>query len=332
MERKDYHTRAGIECLNSCIYNYLSNENQAISKSDIFFSGGGYEISYSRGNGQQIKSGQNRSNLQFIRTYLEGSILDNVLETYEGEMKAFLKEALLNGRRLIINVSGSGLPYNKAFDCNQTVSHFINLIGIDTEKNLVKISDGCMPVVGGGCYEDWMDMDALTENWQMMNGRYIEINYRHPDIRKIKESAYENMRKGIKKYLHKDKAWFGSSVGGHQAILRLFEDIKVMIGCNTKNSLEIIRDINQQLRVDGYLSSKAFLLEKMQEMGCREERTASYRYMIREYDRICLNVMKSVIKKKPEDMEVLIKQIQYSVQEENKILKEVLRNPFPGFK
>jgi len=67
-------------------------------------------------------------------------------------------------------------------------------------------------------------------------------------------------------------------------------------------------------------------------MGCREELTASYQYMIREYDMICLNVMKSVIKKKPEDMEVLIKQIQHSVQEENKILKEVLQNPLPGFK
>ena len=37
MERNNYHTRAGIECLNCCIYNYLSNENQAVSKSDIFF-------------------------------------------------------------------------------------------------------------------------------------------------------------------------------------------------------------------------------------------------------------------------------------------------------
>ena len=111
--------------------------------------------------------------------------------------------------------------------------------------------------------------------------------------------------------------------------MRLFEDIKVMIESNTKNSLEIIRDINQQLRVEGYLSSKEFLLEKIQEMGCREELAASYQHIIREYDMICLNVMKSVIKKKPEDMEVLIHQIQHSVQEENKILKEVLQNVLP---
>ncbi|MCI8668750.1 MAG: hypothetical protein HFI34_04395 [Lachnospiraceae bacterium] len=332
MEKNNYHTRAGIECLNSCIYNYLANENQAISRSDIFFSGGGFEIGYFRGNGHKIMSGQNRSNLQFIRTYLEGSTVDNVLETYEGEMKTFLKETLQNKNRLIINVSGSGLPYSKAFDSNQTVSHFINLIGIDTKKNLVRISDGCMPVVGGGCYEDWIDMDVLAENWQMMNGRYIELNYKHLDIQKIKKSAYENMRKGIKKYLHKDRGWFGSRIGGHQAILRLFEDIKMMIESNTKNSLEIIRDINQQLRVEGYLSSKEFLLEKMKETGCREELTDSYQHIIREYDIICLNVMKSVIKKNPENMEGLIKQIQHSVQQENKILKEVLRNPFPVFK
>lgn len=325
MERNNYHTRAGIECLNSCIYNYLANENQKISKSDIFFSGGGYDISYSWGNGPKIKSGQNRSNLQFIHTYLEGSVLDNVLETYEGEMKAFLKEELINGRRLIINVSGSGLSYNKAFDRNQTISHFINIIGIDTDRNLVKISDGCMPVMGGGCYQDWMDIDELTDNWQIMNGRYIEINYKNPDIRKIKQTAYENMIKGIKKYLHKDRGWFGSRIGGHQAILRLFEDIQAMIRHNTKNSLEIIRDINQQLRVEGYISSKEFLLEKMQESGCREELTASYQHLIREYDILCLNVIKSVIKKKPEDMEVLVRQIQYSVQEENKILREILQ-------
>lgn len=324
-EWNPYQTRQGLECLNSCIYNFLINDNQTVSQSDIFFAGGGYDIRYSWGhNVHNIKSMQNRSNFKFIETYLTESIIENVLETDDGEMKNFINQMVSEKHKFIINVSSSNLPYNKAFDSSNIVTHFINLIGVDTKNNMVKISDGCAPVTGGGCFEDWLDIENITENWQRMNGRYIELNYGQIDIRKIKQQAYENMMKGIKKYLHRDKAIFKSSLSGHQAILRLFEDIQEMIRYNPENSLAIIREINRQLRVEGYISSKWFLLEKMRELNCDEASISAYEGLIYEYDMICLNAMKCVIKKKPELMDKVLEQVSRSVRIENEILEKVI--------
>ncbi len=323
-ERNPYYTYRGIECLNSCIYNFLINDNQPITQSDIFFSGGGFDISYSRRNIYHIKSKQNDSNVQFIKTYIKESVIDNVLETYDGEMRTFLEKKAVSGHPLILNVSSSNLPYNKLFDRNHVVTHFINIIGIDMDNNMIKISDGCAPVTGGGCFEDWIDLDIVTDNWQWMNGRYIELNYENIDIQKIKDRAYENMIKGIKKYLHKDKARFKTNINGHQAVLKLFEDIRTMLQHHPQNSLQVIRNINQQLRMEGYIGSKRYLLEKFKEIGGKEELTASYERLIGEYDMICLKALKSVIKKKPEEIDNLIMQINRSVQEENEILREVI--------
>lgn len=325
IERKSYCTFQGLECLNSCIYNYLKNDDINITQSDIFFYGGGFDIRYSWSNGiHKIKSKQYQANLPFIKNCLKKSINDNMIESIEGEMLGFIQKKILDGKKIILNVSSSNLQYNKAFDRGKIVQHYINLIGLDTQNKLVKISDGCAPVVGGGCFEDWLNIDEIIENWQLMNGHYIELHYDKIDVDEIKHRAYDNMKNGIKKYIHKDKAIFRTHLNGYQTIVRLFEDIGEMLQYNMENSLNIIRNINEQLKIGGYLNSKRFLLEKMKEIKCDEELVSAYETIIKEYDMICLQTIKCVIKKNIEEINSLVLQIKHLADDEIEILREVL--------
>ena len=291
--------------------------------SDIYFAGNSFDISYTKGS-YQIKSAQNQGNFNFIRTFLTESERENIIETYDGEMKAFLYEKLSQHCRLMLRVSSSNLPYNKAFDPKKIVSHFINVIGYNQETDEIKISDGCAPITGGGCYEGWIDTDTIIENWQLMNGEYIELRYDTLDCSSIQKQARANMKKEIERYLRTDKAFFKSTIHGHQGILRLFQDTQAIMQAGEPHTLEIVSALNKQLRIEGYLSAKGFLLEKMQEYQWGIEQRTKYEQLVQAYDNICFTTMKCVIKKQKEDMKKIVERVKQVVAEEQQLLQAFL--------
>lgn len=288
--------------------------------SDIYFAGNSFDISYTKGS-YQIKSAQNQGNFNFIRTFLTESERDNIIETYDGEMKAFLYEKLSQHSRLMLRVSSSNLPYNKAFDQKKIVSHFINVIGYNQETDEIKISDGCAPITGGGCYEGWIDSDTIIENWQLMNGEYIELRYDTLDCVKIKEQARRNLKKNLEKYIRVDRAFLKSTIHGHQAIFRLFQDIQASMQAGAPQTLEIVSALNKQLRIEGYLSAKDFVLEKMQESQWDAERCTKYEQLIQLYDNIGFTTMKYVMKKQREDMGKIVERVKEAIAEEKQLLQ-----------
>lgn len=324
--RENYSTKRGLECLNSCIYNYLENNNINILQSDIFFSGLGFNIYYlSDGYTHKIKSKQYDANISFINKFLPDSIIDNYIETYPGELVKKLDTVIHNNEMLIINVSSSHLKYNKVFDSNTVVPHYINIIGMDYDKELIKISDGCPPIIDKSCVEEWTEIKDITNNWQSMNGRYLILNYRDFNMELVKKQAYKNMKKQLKNYLKTSSFLSGSKTTGYQSIIKLYEDIIELLLSENKNKLNIIRDINQQLRINGYLSSKYFLLEKLTDLNCDNKIINSYNSVIKKLEMFFLQTMKVTIKKNMEEIDRLLPCIEELVTEENEIIREVLK-------
>lgn len=64
------------ECMNACILNHMNRAGMEINGSDIFFSGGGYPVSYKKGSLTHIVSDGYETNSQVkrsIKCYLDGT-------------------------------------------------------------------------------------------------------------------------------------------------------------------------------------------------------------------------------------------------------------------
>ena len=98
--------KQGIECLNSCIYNWLINDNIHINMSDIYFLGNGFNMHYTGNYGaHMIYTEQYEANKRFVRKYAPDSVWDNYIEEDIDSIdnkKVFLINMLEKYQRIII--------------------------------------------------------------------------------------------------------------------------------------------------------------------------------------------------------------------------------------
>ena len=187
MELENYKTVQGYECLNSCIVNFLRNEGYPVNLYDVLIIGEGLEIIYSQQNGfPEIHTSIYEANFR----YLGKTGIPYIYKKYRGtNLGEFFEKQLLANKRMILRVDAQKLIYNKAFHHEESIPHFINLIGISDDLKLVKISDGCAPAYQDSIFEDWVEIEALGYAWVEMGLEYIEFDLK--DSRKWKIDKYK---------------------------------------------------------------------------------------------------------------------------------------------
>lgn len=312
--------KPGIECLNSCIYNWLINDGIDISMSDIYFLGNGFKLNYTGSYGtHMIYTQQYEANKKFIRKYAIDSIWDNYIEEDNVNKKTFLINMLEEHRRIIIRLSSSALPYNRKFARNREVSHYITITGY--EKKHFTIYDACSPDSASDIYSGEIDEEDLLNNWNTYNNEYLILKYKRDMFNKftIKENVIRNRNVQIKEYLKTHLFSVNKRRVGYRCFTSLLEDMQGILG-NDIDVKNIFAECNRQLRIEGFEQSKKFMLDNIYVSH------VGYAEIVKQWDKLIMNMFKAGIKENEEMFKQIIDEAHKLTDKENSIFRSVLKS------
>ena len=322
---KEYHTIQGYECLSACITNYFNYLGLLVSGSDIFFVGGGFVITYEKKKKSSIGAKLYESNFMFLKN-MSIPFQHTNLEESKDVMK-FLRKSIEDEHFIAIKVSSECLEHNRVFKQTESSPHYLNILGYDDSTNNVFISDGYVPTFNPTVFEGWVDTNGIIEAWRRMDYEYVKL-----DLADIKISADEmhriaimNMKFGIQQYLNKSKQRLSSKFFGKEAITKLFEDILLMFDMQI-DLKTVALDINYQLKIYGFITSKRFILQKLIILKMNECYLEQYSKIIDKWNQICNLLVKAGISRNKKSFELTLEKVNESINEEEKVLYEILND------
>ena len=315
----------GIECLNACISEWIRREKKYnINMSDIYFAGNGFRFHYAGLYCENILyTEQYIANKRFIKKYAKKSIWKNFGNNSYSDKIKFLNEIINKYGQIIIRVSSSRLPYNKKFLKESIISHYILING--SNDGSFSVYDGCPPIYGNEPYIGEISEESLLSNWELMCNEYIILKLNTGfNEKKFKKNVNKKRIRQLEQYLKNDKNIHKKVNNGSNCIFFLLEDLKKNL--DNQNLRNIISESNLQLRVNGYMQSKYFILDSIINLNMNNniktlERV--YKEMIHKWDEWLSNLFKAGIRR---DLTLISKSIDEAyilVKEENKFLKEV---------
>lgn len=310
----EYRLIQGYECFSACIGNVLGYINHDISGNEIIILGDGMKVIYDS-NKKIISSEMYASNLRFLNKFRISYVRDVCDSPLVAE--SFLCEMLDRSSKLILKTKAQLLTYNRVFSQAGNSAHYINVLGYN-EDNLY-ICDGYVPTMRASNFSGWVSKEELLEAWKGVGYEYLILQ--DVDIvrsKNIRQCLKAKVLKGINDYItgeNDNNLYFGQA-----AVLKLFEDIKEK---GTDNNREDILEINYQLKIYGFLSLKNILKEVL--VKDNSMYTDEYEKAIREWNSICIMLVKCAIENKDNLYDLLFKRVKQCVKEEEQLLKLIYK-------
>lgn len=319
---ENYRTYKGIECLNSCIYNYIFNKGFNITRSDIFFLGQGLDITYTgHPDEKMIYSRQYESNYLFIKKFMPETICENIVDKDINSMSEFLREKVLSDESIIVQVSSTRLPYNKVFPVNEIISHFINVLKYDDVNRKYYISDGCPPVMTDEVWEDWISEEELLDNWSSMGGKYIVLKFDNNNLDSVKSKSLQEFQSQLKSYVKGRNILIKSKYKGYKSAVTLLKDMLPLFENNVPETKQLVINVNRQFKINGFLQAKEYILDKTRDIN--EDICIQYKDIIDEWNKQMLLFIKIGISSDTNRYSKLIKDIECLTDKELEILENI---------
>lgn len=323
-EYENYRTYKGIECLNSCIYNYIFNRGYNINRSDIFLLGQGLDITYTgHPDEKMIYSRQYESNYVFIKKFMPETICENIVDKDINYMSEFLHKKVSVGENIIIQVSSTKLSYNKVFPENDVISHFINVLKYDDNSRKYYISDGCPPVMTDEVWEDWISEDELLNNWSNMGGKYILLKFDNNNLDSVKNESLHEFKTQLKAYIKGKNKLINSRYKGYKSAISLFKDMLGLFENNVSDIQQLVININRQFKINGFLQAKEFVLDKAKDIDTDKDICVQYKDIIDDWNKQMLLFIKTGIISDTDRYRKLIKDIECLTERELKVLEKI---------
>ncbi len=321
--RQNYTTVLGFECLNSCIYNHIFNIGCSIDKSDIYFIGDGIRFSKKASiNPLRIATNMYESNFAFLKKA-------NIYFKYEKakgkqEAIALLLESIKSGSFLCIRVGTELLVHNPVFQHVINTPHFINPIGVDLNNDLIYISDGYIPSQHSTTFEGWTDFTAILNAWQSMDYCYMllysldKLAENESTIKKVAKQRFKNaIAQYINNYDKENKNQF--------SVNKLLNYLMSSFYRNQHDSFnELILKINYQLKVDGFLTAKRYVLDFMGSYKEYENYFNKYQEIEKAWGHIDKHLIKIGITNEGKHLHDFINKVQDLCESENEIFKTII--------
>lgn len=244
------------ECMNACILNHMNRAGIKINGSDIFFSGGGYPVSYKKGSLTHIVSDGYEANFRFLDQYGLDYKFGRILPE-KNSLLSFLE----NSDAITIRMVSDFLTYDPVFSQTSGASHFINILKYDSDKMRFYIADGDVPSAETGTYLGWLEESDVLKGWEIKCGEIFVLKLpegldREKICQRVREEADSQVNRSIKCYLDgADHFWLSRSTG-EKAISRMVKEMGKYV--EKKDFRDITIDANFRLRVDGYIGAKKF--------------------------------------------------------------------------
>lgn len=282
--RANYKTYQGYECLNACIVNRLREMKYDVTGSDVFFIGEGSDYIYREKENNNIVIANKQFEANFL--FCKKSGLDYTVDYMRNCNHIIaLEKAIEDYGCITIDVSTLYLNYNKVFEQREAF-HFINVLKMDKDNNSIYISDGYVPTTQPSIYEGWIPFSEILKGWQKSNYKVLIIRgfKKNEKFKDELQKTYPYMLESLDRYILKQK--------DNCKIITVFEEILSLID---KKALftEKIFNYHFQLKVNGFLSYKYFVLQQLQKYNsllCNEFET-----LIKEWRRWLINLIKVAV-------------------------------------
>lgn len=312
--------KKSFECMNACILNHLNSAGMNISGSDIFFCGRGYPVYYQKGTLTQIKSEGYDANFRFLNQYGIDYRFGRISPTAD-TMKRLLQESYTVTIRMISDC----LLYDKVFSQTSGASHFINVLAYDKTIKQFYIVDGDVPSATTGCYAGWISEKELIRGWELKGGETLQMDFSKISENKdfchfVREEANRQLKPAVQEYLNGKRPLLGDKITGKKAIYFMIKQLSRYAGkCGFR---ELTRDANFRLRVDGFMGSKYFLLEKLKEQNLVT--ATGYESILQGWSRWCMLLLKSgLAPSQVEGMELVEKRMEELMTSEEQCLEKI---------
>lgn len=318
----DYSTVIGYECLNSCLLSYFNYKKMPINGFDIFFIGDGFRVDYNKDRKTSIKTLTYKANFQFMNEMKIPYTLDRVNIEGKKERLNFLIDRIRNNKMISIKVASNMLNYSPAFRQVPAMVHFINPIGYDEKQNSIFISDGDVPTHKTTAFEGWVDAEEILNAWGRLECEYLEIDDSFSKYAEnIETRSTYKMKEGIMNYLNGGHSNDGLLYLGQDAILKLCDDLLQMEKDATIEEIkELAISINYQIRVFGFISSKKFIIEKLQQINIDDRYIENYKDVVSKWNLTCMQLARAGISGAKDPYFAFKQKVINLVQQENEIL------------
>lgn len=137
----DFETAQGYNCILGNVYNSMKYYHIDISEQDIFFWNSPF---YSD---------------KYMRKVFERFYEDRGDSTWT----EFAAKGLSEGKPVLISIDQKVIPYVKYDMGDDSIRHYVNIIGIDLDEHKIYVSDSYVPTQIPSTYEGWMDCGKLTD-------------------------------------------------------------------------------------------------------------------------------------------------------------------------
>lgn len=315
-EQRDFLQVQSYECLNGCVCNLLNLWGYPIKCSDVFFIGGGFEVEFlDKGDSFSIYSKAYNSNFDFLKKYEIKYHLKSD-ENMSGARQQLI-DLVLRNTYIAVKVTSLVLNYNRVYSQTES-SHYVIVCGYDEENDSFYIMDSYVPTMIPSSYSGWIDANIFVQGWEKTGYTYITLKKNSKlSSEVIKKDSLQAMRTALNNYCN---PIIPNENMGEKAILALFDKIRK---CEKDLMPGWTKEANYQLRVQGPISTRCFLMEKMRDFG-DETLYNEMETCISKWNMICMMLLKTGISKNPKGLETVFLQGTELLKKEKNIMTQFL--------
>lgn len=305
----------GYECLSACLGYYINKYYPEITGSDICIYGGALQISYNAET-HVLSTSMYESNYVFLKENTIDYTHDCLQTT---DVDVFISDCISNNRMLILKVCSEQLSYNRVFKQAEHSTHFVNIVGETVRQ--YRVVDCYVPTREPSVFDGFVDKEEIKSAWEGKNFEYIildEVSLDYDCICEKEKGAIVNF---IQEYCGLGS--LSDRQTGEDAVMQLFSYIGDEV--ENPNLYRITLDINYQLKIYGFISSKVMLAKILRKYSAYADLGALYEDVILNWNNICMHIVKFGITRKREQYEKLLEKVTQVMKNERDVLCGVLK-------
>lgn len=310
---KTFPLKRSYECLNACLVNNINYLGLPLEGFDIFFGGKGLNLTFHNDTKFNIGTPLYESNFNFLEQY--DIPYEHCKDLKPEQAEDFLYAAVKAEQCISIRVSSEELQHSRVFRQTEGAPHYLNILGIDKERQQVYISDGYVPAYHAETFCGWVPFDGIIEAWKRMQYDYVMIE--KPKVMPALEVVRDNTRNRFLQALRDYVNPSDESCGIYSAN-SLFHELEGMF--QRTDIREIVTDVNYQLKTFGFLAVKKFMNECLVSMNTSPEIIEEFEGVIERWNRVCLLLMKAGMKKSITEFQKIIKVVEELTDIEKRLI------------
>lgn len=321
MEINNYTTLQGYECLSSCIVNHLQCEGLNVLPIDILMTNGKLQCRYNEKNSApNIFTGLFESSFLFLDF---NNITYEIGQIEKGDKYRFIESCFMQDKKVIVCVAAQLLNYNSVYRTDDNVQHFINIIGVDAENDIIKVSDGCTPTYKDGIYENWIPGKVLFDAWEKMGARYITVNI--ADI--IKDNFDETLRKKnfIRVMKKSNPESFMRFRNNSITELRRYQKkVDNIVDSSSLLDQGLLIQASRNLKINSIIAQKQIVLQYLEIIKVDKKIIDEYRDLIYRWNNTSIAMIKISLSKQKDDIYMLKESLKNIIKLEKRSISDII--------